>query len=172
MKEIWKHIRNYEGLYKISNIGRIKSFHCTKKALVERILRPVYCKGHLAIILFKNRSGRRFYVHRLVAEAFILNPLCKKEVNHKNGIKDDNKVGNLEWVTAKENISHAFKTGLISHKGEKNSQSKLRMKDIIKIRKRYVYKSSKNGTIAIAKDFGVNHRTISSIVNRITWKHI
>jgi len=113
--EIWKDIEGFNGLYQVSNLARVKSLKCGK----TKILKQNNSNGYL-IVSF-NKNGEREYprVHRLVAKAFILNPENKSQVNHKNGIKTDNKLENLEWCTAQENMRHAFDTGLkVGKKGE------------------------------------------------------
>ena len=99
MKEIWKDIEGYEGLYQISNLGRVKSFprkgtHTTK----ERIIKFAKSnKGYLIAILKNNDVQKAFSVHRLVAKAFIPNPNNLPQVNHKDENKENNNVNNLEW---------------------------------------------------------------------------
>lgn len=114
-KEIWEAIPNYEGLYEISNFGRVKSIlrKRMKKDILERILKPQKCtKGYYNVHLSKNSVRKRVWIHRLIAEAFIQNPENKPQVNHINAIKTDNSIDNLEWVTAKENTKHAHLAGL------------------------------------------------------------
>lgn len=104
--EKWKPIDNFPG-YHISSQGRVYS---------EK--RGIYLKPFLdgwqypCVSLCKNGKDHTKKIHRLVAESFIPNPLSKREVNHIDGVKTNNHIGNLEWVTNKENIAHAFNTGL------------------------------------------------------------
>lgn len=102
-KEIRKDIKGYEGVYKISNFGRVKSLKFGK----ERILKLcVSNNGYLVVNLCKNNKYRSHYVHRLVVEAFIPNPENKPEVNHINEDKINNMISNLEWCTRKYNLNY------------------------------------------------------------------
>ena len=101
--EIWRDIDGYNGLYQISNKGRVKSLKCGK----ERILRPRdNGNGYLNVVLYKNTASQSRYIHRLVAEVFIPNLENKPQVNHKDENKLNNCVNNLEWATAKENSNY------------------------------------------------------------------
>lgn len=128
--EIWKNIDGFENLYKISTYGRIKSLGNGKSTnsttKQERILKTNYSStGYEKAKLFKNGKRHYFSIHRLVALNFLSNDLNKKEVNHKDGNKQNNNVSNLEWVTASENQLHAFKHGLQKSKmGKDHIQSK------------------------------------------------
>lgn len=105
VNEIWKAVEGYEGLYEISSFGRIKSKGKIKSQSVDK-------GGYCTVWLSKNSVQKCLKVHRLVAAAFIPNPLNKATVNHIDGNKQNNSVENLEWATQSENIIHAHKTGL------------------------------------------------------------
>lgn len=98
--EIWKDIKDYEGMYQISNMGNVRSL-MTKKNLKPEIANG----GYLRVNLYKDGKGKKFRVHRLVAEAFIPNPDNKPTVDHINTIVSDNRVSNLRWFTYKEQIT-------------------------------------------------------------------
>ena len=118
--EIWKDIKGYEGYYQISNKGRVKGlfrvvFHKLKgqKTIPKKILKSaISSPGYYAVKLTKNGKNKLIRIHRLLALHFISNPQNKPEINHKNGIKTDNRIENLEWVTRSENNFHAYAIGL------------------------------------------------------------
>ena len=105
-EEIWKPIKDFEGYYEVSNIGRVRSLNY-KRTGKEKILTNIEdYKGYLEVVLTKNGKRKQFKVHRLVAEAFIPNPENKPCIDHINTIKSDNRVENLRWVTYKENSNN------------------------------------------------------------------
>lgn len=118
MQEIWKPVKDFEGLYEVSNMGNVRSFKKDKVKTLKLIKRET---GYMFVNLYKNKKLYHKSVHRLVANAFISKPENKSQVNHINGKKYDNRVENLEWCTAKENSQHAWNTGLHKPlKGENN----------------------------------------------------
>ena len=125
MKEIWKDIKGYEGLYQVSNFGNIKSlarkntFYCVlRKEYLERPVKERILKTndknakYKQVHLLKNGVVKVYLVHRLVAQEFIPNPNDLPQVNHIDGNKYNNRIDNLEWCTASENNKHAFRIGL------------------------------------------------------------
>ncbi len=164
--EIYKDILDYEGRYYVSNLGNIKSSpkeHRRKEIELKKI--PLKL-GYLTVDLCKNKKTKKFLVHRLVALAFLPNSENKPQVNHINGIKTDNRVENLEWVTRSENQKHAIDIGLRSTKGEKNSQSKLNEKSVLKIlHDKRPYKE-------ISKEYNISIYTVSDIKRGYSWTHV
>ena len=110
MKEVWKDVHGFEEAYQVSNFGRIKRKERTdsnNRTHKERIMSPsMYSNGYMNVELRMNNKKRRTSVHRLVAEAFIDNPLNLPQINHKDENKANNHVSNLEWCTAQYNIRY------------------------------------------------------------------
>ena len=163
--EIWKVIENFEG-YMISNFGRVKSL---KKNIM---LTPSMNNwGYLRVKLSQDGKRYRLLIHRLVLKSFKPNEdLNKTECNHKDGNKENNYVENLEWITSSENLKHAYKIGLMNHKGENHPRSKLKEQNVIEIK--INLKEGILTQIEIGEKFGVNRVTISDIKRKKTWKHV
>jgi hypothetical protein len=150
-KEIFKN-------YYVNDLGELFS---TKKSNKAKLAPFTTKKGYLRIEL----NAKKYFVHRLVALAFIPNPDNKPFVNHINGVKIDNRPINLEWVTNQENKKHAALNGLTA-KGIDNGQSKLLECQIHQIR------LDTRSLRVIAKDYNVDKSIIGDIKNRTSWKHI
>ena len=107
MNEIWKDIEDYEELYQISSFGRVR-----RKKDDYIFKENKNSGGYRVITLTKNKKEKSFSVHQLVAQAFISNPNNLPQINHIDGNKMNNRVDNLEYCTASENMQHAYKNGL------------------------------------------------------------
>lgn len=120
-------------------------------------------------------NKKMYYLHRLVALAFIPNPESKPEVNHKDGDKLNNYVYNLEWSTESENKKHAFDNGLNKPrdlKGKNNGNSKLSKEDVLYIRNNYKPYSKEFGATVLARRFNVSTPLIHKIISGESWKSV
>lgn len=138
MKEEWKDVIGFEGLYQVSSLGKLKSLSRDFIGKTGRKYKRNGCvrkcfhdakRGYMKAFLYKNGQNYSMSIHRLVAMAFIHNPQLKPCINHKNGVHSDNRVENLEWVTYSENTVHSFKElgqkgGNFEKYGSLNSNSK------------------------------------------------
>lgn len=178
---MWKDIEFAKGHYQISALGEVRSvdrfidapnkFGVLYKTFKRGMpLRPQpNSKGYLRVAI----HGKLYFVHRLVAEAFIPNPDMKPVVNHLDGNPLNNVVENLEWCTISENSKHAFKIGLhISIKGEDKSNSKLTEEQVRWILRNYQKGSKEFGRKPLARKFNVSHQLIKNIIDRKKWAHI
>lgn len=173
--EEFRDIEGYEGLYQVSNLGRVKSLsriktniYGIKYPIKERILKHVtHTEGYLSVALCINGKPTTKLVHRLVGQAFLLKDIEKAFINHKNGIKIDNRLDNLEWCTTKENNQHSHDLNL-SKKGVDHPNSKLLEKDIFEIRNKLKHLSQTE----VSEIYGVSQTLISKIKRNKIWKHL
>lgn len=157
--EEWKTINGYEGLYEVSNFGRIVSM------MTNKILKPnVRNKGgYLYVNLYKESKAKKYYIHRLVAEAFLDNPNRLEEVNHINCDKTDNSLNNLEWCDRRTNLEHSYAHGL-KRAGEKHGCHKLTWDNVREIRTSILSQKE------LANKYHVSLSTISAILSGRHWK--
>lgn len=149
--------------YSIDKLGNVTSFKNGKQ-----IKKAIRIKDGYAFVKLQYAFGKGKYysVHRLVAITYIENPENKPEVNHINGIKSDNRVENLEWVTKKENAQHAIKSGLTKQKGEDNKRSKLTNYEVVRIR------IDMRSQRTIAKEYNISPSIVYGIKSGKRWAHV
>lgn len=162
--EEFRNVVGYEDLFMVSNLGRVYSKRTNK------ILKQVKSKNGYFYLSTKigGRDGKDvcFKVHRLVAMAFIDNPENKPFINHKDGVKTNNNLDNLEWVTPSENTRHSFLLGLQKNpRGYLNPNSKLTKEDVEYILAVYIPKHKEFGARALGRKFGVSHGSICRVIN-------
>lgn len=178
MIEKWKDIPGYEGLYQVSNLGRVKSlermvtYSDGRRYKYKEIIRKHLStkQGYLSVSLSKDDKDVRFLVHRLIGICFIENPDNKPFLNHKNGIKSDNSLTNLEWVSAKENVNHAYENKLMNPVyGERSPFAKLNEDEVIAIRRMH-----KEGVSIkeISERLKIGSRNVYHICSNQTWRHL
>lgn len=156
--EEWRPVKNYEGLYEVSNLGKVRSLdRMASNGVCEilykgREIKPFLDgrKNYFMLTLSKSNIKQKFLVHRLVAEAFIPNPENKPEVNHINGIKSDCRAINLEWVSSKENKAHAIKNGYYN-------TPKFKCRKSIKGSKAFCINGETKSLYVWAKELGVSY---------------
>lgn len=170
MQEIWKDVKGYEGLYQVSNYGRLKSFKVDSKGKILKLTNQ-YGDYFAVVLQGKGVPRRSARMHRLVAEAFLPNPDNLPEVNHIDGDKQNNKVDNLEWISHSKNIIHSM-TELHSHQIEKmvNFNKHIRPKPIIQMDMTgKVLAEFETATMA-SRQTGVCARNILQVANKAPYR--
>jgi len=172
-KEKWEIIDGYEGKYHVSSKGKIIAItricrNTDNTINNKRIKEWSNKKGYVFVSLIKNGHTKNYRIHRLVAQTFIPNPKNKPQVNHINGIKTDNRVENLEWVTDSENKRHGYRTGLLipfmpmkGKKGAKCPNSRPVLQMNLAGTPIYIYSSSKEACLVT----GVSRLLLSKCLN-------
>lgn len=155
----WTEIENTDGKYHVSSDGRVKSHVRYKEGKI--LAQNDDGRGYKTICI----KGRRFYVHRLVAQAFLPNLKKLPQVNHIDGNKSNNALVNLEWCTPSQNAKHKYASGLASQKGMANTSRKLSWDDVLLIR------ASKLSCRKIAKVYNLNKDHVSRIRTRKVWDY-
>ena len=165
--EIWKPVVDFEELYEVSDLGNVKRVKAAPGGRVGVNLKPwINNHGYLYLSLRKNGRYKTVAVHVLVAAAFIDKRPDKNDVNHIDGVKVNNVLSNLEYLTRSQNVLHAFEIGLKQRPfGLKNGRAKLNPDDFLKIRQ--LSTTMKHGDIGAL--FGVSQSTISRFLRGETW---
>ena len=177
----WKDIQGYEGLYKVSNLGEVKSLERledngrgSKRKRNERIISIDYhsADGHGRVNLHKNGVSKRYFIHRIVANCFLENDDMLPIINHKDENPYNNNVDNLEWCSWKHNANYGNRNKTISLKtrGENAKNSKVTEKDVLEIYKMFYEDKKTVKEITELKD--VTRSIVNGIIRFTTWKHL
>lgn len=154
----WKDVPGWEGLYQVSDEGKIRSLREGRYYMKEKV--PTLVLGYLKVGLYQKPRHQMLSVHRIVAEVFVPNPNNKPYVNHINGIKTDNRKENLEWVTSQENTNHAIRTGLFDPKTQSRCKPILVLDKASGELKRYISASE------AARQLGIDQCEVVRQANR------
>lgn len=173
--ELWRSVKDYEGMYEVSNYGRIKSFIASYSHKKQPVLflktDTFHPSGYRYVTFNKDDIRRTFAIHRLVACSFILNPNNLPQINHENTDKTCNEWWNLKWCTNDENMDHAIKNKLcVYNKGEKHGMSKITEQTVLEIRE--MHKTGKYTHAQLGRFFNLDRHHVGAIIRKTTWKHI
>ena len=162
MEELWDYVPRFKNMVQVSTLGRIKSFYRYSAGKIIQCI-DTDCFGYARVRI----KGKRYKIHRLVAETFIPNPEDKREVNHKDGNKLNNRADNLEWATRSENQKHAYKIGLQkSSEKQKQAVSKWNKENRIKSVHQYKLNGELIKTYKSCHDCSVELNTTNATVSR------
>lgn len=163
---ITKPVVGYEGYYEVDSNGNVWSLSY-RGSRQRRTIKPAEQRGYKKVALCRDKFCKTRSVHRLVAEAFLPNPENKPQVNHKNGLRGDNRLSNLEWATQSENQKHSFRVLGNSRIGERNNARKLSETKVLNI-----FNNDKASTEELSRLYGVSKVTIWRIKKGLSWPHL
>ena len=178
MEEVWKDVPGYEGLYKVSNTGKVMSLQTVGlfgKNNNGRLMTLRTDKfGYKFVFMSKDGKKKRGSVHRLVALAFIPNPDNLPQVNHKDEVRDNNNADNLEWCTVTYNNNYGNRRLKASNSisGERNGRAILTEEKVLEIRRTYIPGDKEFCKRRLAEKYGVTYETITRIVCGTLWKNL
>lgn len=178
--EEWRDVKGWEDRYEVSSFGRVRSKSYLKQTrnmhgpmsfmTKSRFMKlSVNSDGYCTIDLCKNKTRHTSLVHRLVAEVFIENLLDLPVINHKDSVRTNNAVDNLEWSTQKYNVQHGYNTGSNSNAGEKHPRKILSDLIVRNMRSRFIAGES---VAQIADDLGFRRDTTKSAITGKNWGHV
>jgi hypothetical protein len=176
--EMWLPVEGYESQYQVSSTGRVRALDRfvpnrwgTLRPIKGRILKQGKTRqGYHYVLFSKDGKSKKFFIHRLVAAAFIENPDYLPQVNHLDGKKSNNRADNLEWTTCQQNCHHAVKNKLYETARGINQGHAVLTDDIV----RDIRKQAASGIWhkVLAAQYGVGRKAITKIVNNQRWKHV
>ena len=174
--EVWRPVLGYEGLYSVSSHGRVRGeerivrhYMGGPKRLKQRVMRQKLCRGYPQVQISQDGAQRFFYVHRLVAEAFLEPVPGADTINHKNGVKADNRVSNLEMLSIADNVRHSVRTGLrVSPAGEDHYRAILTNDEVLDMRRR----APDTKYVDLAAEYGISVSLATSIITGKRWSRL
>lgn len=173
---VWRDVPGYEGLYQVSRCGRVRSLERQARGrygtrtVPAKELAGTVTRRRRTVYLYKRGVGRPFLVYRLVGLAFIPNPLGLPEINHLDGDCSNDRADNLEWSTKRDNLLHAYRTGIKNHAGEGNPRAVLTEADVTRARE--IGRTNRTAGIDYAVNRGVARQTAYGAVTGRSWTHL
>jgi hypothetical protein len=166
--EHWKPAFGFEGIYEVSDRGQIRRIKKAMGTRAGKVLKSWGGNGYQVTALRINGAYKTIYVHRLTLQSFTDPSEHRPQVNHKNGKRADNRLQNLEWCTAAENLMHATRT-LGKRRGSNHWRAKLDEGAVSRMRMEY---AAGQGVSALARKFGITHATASRVLSGKIWRHV
>jgi hypothetical protein len=173
MSEQWREIQGYEGVYEVSDLGNVRRVKPASGTRPGSRLKPLpdSCGQYFMVSLSNHAVMKRFLVHALVAVAFLGKRPRGRQVNHKDGDKRNNAASNLEYVTRRENMAHAYRLGLVGkqdNRGERNNSAKLTVDQVLQIRSLRGRCSSPE----VARRFSISRSQAHKVLCGQAWPHV